>query len=85
MAQALFQRLVDDNARRLDPRRFLHVMGVTHAAASLAFRHGLDARAAAVAALIHDRSKGMGPEEIESDLRALPRLQRALERLPFHR
>lgn len=64
-----YQGLLDQLAVSLRPERFLHVLGVTHMAVQLAERHGLDRETAAAAGLVHDRSKGMDPWEIEADLR----------------
>lgn len=63
------QELADDVQLRLDPRKFLHVLGVAHAAVALAMRHGVDEQWAMTAGLLHDRSKNMTPEEIEADLK----------------
>ena len=63
------QELADDVQLRLDPRKFLHVLGVAHAAVALAMRHGVDAQWAMTAGLLHDRSKNMTPKEIEADLK----------------
>jgi predicted HD superfamily hydrolase involved in NAD metabolism len=65
-----YQDLLDQLERSLPPRRFLHVLGVTHTAVQLAARHGVDCDLAAQAGLIHDRSKALSPEAIEDDLRA---------------
>lgn len=46
----------------------MHVLGVAHTAAALAFRHGADPARAACAAWLHDISKSMPPAEIEADL-----------------
>jgi predicted HD superfamily hydrolase involved in NAD metabolism len=68
MVRPSFQMLADDVQHRLSPGRFLHVLGVTHTAVHLAMRHGADPELAAVAGLLHDRSKGMQPDEIRADL-----------------
>lgn len=60
--------LADQARDRLTPERFGHTLGTTHAAVALAFRHGLDPWAAAAAALAHDGSKSLSPEQIEADL-----------------
>lgn len=71
MHKPSFQTLIDDLERSLGPKRFLHVLGVTHTACALAMRHGegcgVTAERAAMAALLHDRSKPMTPAEIEAD------------------
>lgn len=64
----LLQRLADDARQSLRPKRFLHVLGVTHTAVTLAIRHGVDPVRAAAAALLHDRSKETPPERIKADL-----------------
>jgi predicted HD superfamily hydrolase involved in NAD metabolism len=64
-----YQGHLDYLERTLPVRRFLHVLGVTHMAVQLAARHGVDCNLAALAALIHDRSKALSPERIEADLR----------------
>ncbi|MBI1785793.1 bis(5'-nucleosyl)-tetraphosphatase (symmetrical) YqeK [Candidatus Sumerlaeota bacterium] len=69
MVDSTLQRLSDLAHRQLEPKRFLHVLGVTHTAAALAARHGVDP-AAAAAALLHDLSKPMSPEAIEADMKA---------------
>lgn len=63
-----YQGLLDDLEHSLRPERFLHVLGVTHTAVQLAARHGVDLHLAAMAGLIHDRSKGLSPRAIEEDL-----------------
>lgn len=68
MVRPSLQMLADDVQQRLKPDRFLHVLGVTHAAVQMAMRHGGDPELAAIAALLHDRSKSMSPAEIEADL-----------------
>jgi len=64
----LTQHLADELNTRLKPKRFLHVLGVAHTAAALAMRHGQDCESAVLAALLHDISKPVPPEEIEADL-----------------
>lgn len=70
MKAELIQALTDDAQRLLSPRKFLHLLGVTHTAATLAARHGVPVEQAVVAGLLHDWSKSMPPAEIEADLRA---------------
>lgn len=45
------------------------MLGVTHTAVQLAERHGADTTMAAIAGLVHDRSKWMKPEAIEAELK----------------
>ena len=66
----LVQLLLDRARGRMKPRRLLHVLGVTHVAASFAPRHGLDPEAAGVAALLHDQSKEIDPEIILAEMAA---------------
>lgn len=68
IALSSYQPLLDDLERTLSPARFLHVLGVTHTAVQLATRHGLDPGLAALAGLVHDRSKALSPQAIEADL-----------------
>lgn len=63
-----FQALTDQLQTLLPPKKFLHALGVTHTAVALAERHGVATDWAALAGLLHDRSKAMAPEEIERDL-----------------
>jgi predicted HD superfamily hydrolase involved in NAD metabolism len=68
MERIPLQSLVDAARSQAHPQRFMHVLGVTHAAIALAVRHGLDPWRAAVAGLLHDRTKFTAPEEIQKDL-----------------
>lgn len=47
----------------------MHILGVAHTAAALAFRHGADPERAALAAWLHDLSKPIPPAEIEADMK----------------
>lgn len=69
MGRWTLQILADQARERLDPRRYIHVLGVVHAATALAMRFRLDPEQAAFAAFLHDYSKSLRPEEIAADLR----------------
>ncbi len=69
MESTLVQSLADEAEARLSPQRFMHVLGVTHVAVDLAMRHGLNACRAAQAGLLHDISKEIAPEKLQSELR----------------
>lgn len=62
------QSLIEHTWESLSPLRRDHVLGVTHTMVTLAAIHGLDVEAAAVAALLHDRSKEVGRERMRAEL-----------------
>lgn len=64
----LFQLLLDRARTRMSERRLLHVIGVTHVMGVLAEIHNLSRDAAILAALVHDQSKELAPDNIEQDL-----------------
>lgn len=64
------QSLHDHLQDTLTPRRFLHVLGVTHTAVALAMRHGRNSETVALAALLHDVSKPIKPDEIRRQMQA---------------
>lgn len=68
MSEFDFQSLNEACRSRLKPKRYRHVLGVTHTAVVLAEIHGVDLRLAALAGLLHDYSKEMKPKAIEADL-----------------
>lgn len=68
MDSTFTQALLAEAQQNLPPKKFLHTLGVTHAAVALAEIHGANVEHAAIAGLVHDRSKAMKPEEIEADL-----------------
>lgn len=70
MDGSTIHRLAFEAQQKLKPQRFLHVLGVTHAAVALATLHDVDPMHAAVAALLHDSSKEMRPDAIKADLEA---------------
>jgi predicted HD superfamily hydrolase involved in NAD metabolism len=53
----------------MSQRRFHHCLGVTHTAALLAHRHGLDVMRTALAALLHDFRKEHHPAALAAELR----------------
>ncbi len=65
----LNQFLLDRLGHAMSRHRALHVLGVTHTVAMLAALHGMDSGQAALAALLHDQSKELHPEEIRNDLK----------------
>jgi predicted HD superfamily hydrolase involved in NAD metabolism len=64
----LLERLLDEVHRVLSARRYLHVLGVSHIAMLLAELHHLDLGHALLAALLHDISKELTPEQIATDM-----------------
>lgn len=52
--------------RRLPAGRFLHTLGVSDAAQSMALKYGVDVEKARIAALLHDIAKPMSTEEMVS-------------------
>lgn len=67
----LIQSLLDRTRDNLSQRRYLHVMGVTHAATVLAACHRIDAIKATLAGLLHDLCKEVHPKVIRVELRDL--------------
>lgn len=59
-----FTRATDTLAARLEKKRFLHTLGVTQTALTLAQRHGVNIERVAVAALLHDCAKGQESREL---------------------
>ncbi len=68
---ALVQLLTDRLPTVMSPARVQHVLGVTHVAATLAGRHGLDPERAALAGLLHDQFKEVEPDRLRRELEAL--------------
>lgn len=71
LSDAFFEARERDVRRRLEPKRFEHVKGVSRTAASLAEIYGADVRKARLAGLLHDWDKDYGDDEIRSRARAL--------------
>lgn len=64
----MIQFLIDRARRQLDPRRVLHVLGVTHTVTALAEIHAIDLTDAALAGLLHDQSKELPHDQLLTEL-----------------
>lgn len=62
------QNLINRARQVLSARRLHHTLGVMHTAALLASAHGLKPEEAALAALLHDQSKELHPDQIRQEL-----------------
>lgn len=71
LSDRFFQDRMKEVEKRVKPKRFKHILGVSQTAEALARAYGVDPAEARLAGLLHDWDKGMRNKEIKQRARDL--------------